>query len=180
MRHSFLPIPEQTQLKRSYRVHVAVVALFLISVAVLIGLGSLFPSFIAAYSEEHIQLDTVATLKENKDTTESTRIQKELQADSAKITALAQVATVVRPSAVIARVVEVRGPVRISSIAINELSTTTAVLVMQGVAPTREALVSFKTRLEGLSPGNKVELPISGFAKSKDLPFSIRVTHLLP
>ncbi len=180
MRHSFLPIQEQEKQKRAYRIHVTVVALFLISVAGLIGLSSLFPSFIAAYSEEHIQLSTVASLKENKDTSESTRIQKELQADSAKITALAQVATVVRPSAVIGRMIEVRGPVRISSIAISDISTSTAVLVIQGIAPTREALVAFKTRLEGLSPGNKVELPIAGFAKSRDLPFSIRVNHILP
>lgn len=180
MRHSFLPAPEQKKLKSVYRVHVAIVALFLVSVAGLIGLGSLFPAFMVAYSEEHIQLETVASLKENKDTSESARIQKELQSDGARIVALAQVATVVRPSAVIARVVEVRGPVRLSSIVLSELSTSTAIIVIQGVAPTREALVSFKTRLEALSPGNKVELPISGFAKSTDLPFSLKVNHKLP
>lgn len=180
MRHSFLPIPEQTILKRVYRVHVVIVALFLLSVVGLIGLGSLFPAFISAYTEEHMQLDTVASLKESKDTSESSKIQKELQADGAKITVLGQVATTVRPSAVIARVVEVRGTVRISSIILSDVSSTTAVIVMQGVAPTRESLVAFKTRLEALSPGNKADLPISGFARSKDLPFSIKVTHKQP
>lgn len=180
MRHSFLPISEQNTLKRVYRIHVTIVALFLLSVVGLIGLVSMFPSFISAYTEEHLQLDTVASLKESKDTSESTRIQKELQADSAKITVLSQVAGTVRPSSIISRVVEVRGTVRISSIVLTEVSTTTAVIVMQGVAPTREALVSFKTRLEALSPGNKVDLPISGFARSKDLPFSLKVNHNLP
>lgn len=163
-----------------YRIHVIIVALFLLSVVGLIGLGSLFPAFISAYSEEHVQLDMVASLKESKDTSESSKIQKELQADGAKITVLRQVAATVRPSAIISRVVEVRGPVRISSIVLSDVSTTTALIVMQGVAPTREALVTFKTRLEGLSPGNKVDLPISGFARSKDLPFSLKVTHKLP
>ena len=67
-----------------------------------------------------------------------------------------------------------------SSVAITDLSTSTAVIVMQGVAPTRESLVAFKTRLEGLSPGNQIDLPISGFARSKDLPFSLKVLHHLP
>ena len=180
MRHSFIPIPEQKKLKAVYRVHVTVVALFLISVAGIIGLGSLFPTFVMGYSEEHSQLETVASLKENKDTSESARVQKELQSDGARIVALAQVVSVVRPSAVIARVVDVRGPVRLSSVVLSDLSTSTASIVLQGVAPTREALVSFKTRLEALSPGNKVELPISGFAKRTDLPFSMKVMHKLP
>lgn len=180
MRHSFLPIQEQDTLKRIYHIHVTIVALFLVSVVGLIGIVSLFPAYISTYTEEHSQLAAVTSLKEDKDTSESSRIQRELQADSAKITVLSKTSSIVRPSAVVTRLVEVRGPVRISSIVLSDISSTTAVVVMQGVAPTRESLVLFKTRLEGLSPGNKVELPISGFARSKDLPFSIKVSHNLP
>ena len=53
-------------------------------------------------------------------------------------------------------------------------------MVVQGIAPTREALVSYKNRLEGLTIGNKVELPISELAKSKDIRFSLRFTRTLP
>lgn len=167
-------------LRRSYYVHVTVVALFLVCVSVIIGIGSLFPSFMSAYTEEQTQLDTVRSLKDNKDAQESSRIQKELQADNAKLTVLSTLATTIRPSVVIGRVLEVRGPVQVSSVVISDLSTSTATIVMQGVAPTRESLVAFKTRLEGLSPGNKVDLPIAGFARSKDLPFSMKVLHNLP
>lgn len=180
MRHSFLPNSEQDKLKRGYRVHVTIVALFLLSVVGLIGLGSLFPAFISVYTEEQMQLNTVASLKGSKDTDESTLIQKKLQTDSSMITTLSQVAGTVRPSAIVMRMIETRGPVKISSIVLTEVSSTTAIAVIQGVAPTRESLVSFKTRLESLTPGNKVELPISGFARSKDLPFSLRITHKLP
>ncbi len=180
MRHSFLPIPEQNALKRIYRIHVTIVALFLISAVALIGIGSLFPAYVSTYAEEYSQLATINSLKESKDTSESARIQRELQADSAKITVLAKTASIIRPSAIIARLIDGRGTVRISSIILSDISSTTAVVIMQGVAPTRESLVAFKTRLEGLTPGNKVELPISGFARSKDLPFSMKVNHNLP
>ncbi len=180
MRHSFLPSPEQNVLRRTYHTHVAIVALFLLSVVIMIGIGSLFPAFMNAYREEHNQLEAVQTLKDNKDAAEFSHIQKELQADNAKLTVLSTVATTIRPSVIVARVLDVRGPVLVSSVAITDLSTSTAVIVMQGVAPTRESLVAFKTRLEGLSPGNQIDLPISGFARSKDLPFSLKVLHHLP
>ncbi|OHA17216.1 MAG: hypothetical protein A3C79_02740 [Candidatus Taylorbacteria bacterium RIFCSPHIGHO2_02_FULL_45_28] len=180
MRHNFLPAKEQNAFKRVYHIHVAIVALFLASVVVLIGLGSLFPVFISVYIEERMQLDTIASLKESKDTNESTRIQKELQVDGARMMILSQITKTVRPSDIIARMIGVRGSVRISSIVLNDVSTSTATIVMQGVAPTREALVLFKTQLEALSPGNKVDLPISGFARSRDLPFAIKINHILP
>jgi hypothetical protein len=180
MRHNFLPTKDQDVLKRVYYVHAMIVALFLLSVVGLVGLGSLFPAYISTNTEERSQLNTVASLKQSNDTSEALKIQKDLQDDSAKVTVLSKAINVVRPSAIITRMVEVRGPVRISSIVLSDISTSTAVVVMQGVAPTRESLVDFKTRLERLSIGNKVELPISGFAQSKDLPFSLRVNHKLP
>lgn len=163
-----------------YHTRVVIVALFMCSLALLIGIGSLFPSYMTAYTEEQAQLDAVRSLKDTKDATESARIQKELKADNAHLTVLETVAATVRPSHIITRLLEVKGQVLISSLVITEMSSTTATVIIQGVAPTRESLVAFKTRLEGLSLDNKVDLPIAGFARSKDLPFSLKVLHHLP
>lgn len=180
MRHSFLPANEQNALKRIYRVHLSIVALFMLSLAGLIGIGSLFPAFISAYTEERAQIRATASLQKDKDSDESMRIQRELRADNSIVVSLSETVSLVRQSTIISRLAEARGPVHISAITITEMSTTTATATIQGVAPTREALVAFKTRLEGLSPGNKVDLPIAGFAKSKDIPFSLKLSHILP
>lgn len=175
MRHSFLPNQEQKILKRGYRIRATIVLLFFLSIAGLVGIGSLFPSYIHVYTEERSELEKVASLRENKDTSGLVAIEKELQSDTAKISVLSKISTTVHPSSLIEDMVNTRGQVRLTSIVLSSVSTSTAVIVIQGVAPTRESLVAFKTRLEGLAIGNKVDLPISGFAKSRDIPFSLRV-----
>lgn len=180
MRHIFLPNKEQTILKRRYLIRVAIVLFFLFSVSGLIGISSLFPTYISLNTEEQSQIKMVNLLKKNKDNSGIARLQNELKADADKIQILAAVSVGATPSDLIERIIVARGQVHITSIIINEVSTTTANITLGGVAPTRESLVAFKTRLQGLSVGNKVDLPISGFAKSKDIPFSLKVIHILP
>lgn len=52
----------------------------------------------------------------------------------------------------------------------------TAKVVVQGVADTRAALVTYKTKLEGLPAFSKAEIPISDLVKDSELPFGITLT----
>lgn len=179
MRRSFLPLLEQKKLKRQYRIRAAIVALFMLSVAGMIGVGSLFPTYLYVNTEEEAQLGEVASLREDKDNSGIGGVEKELQADAAQLAVLTTNDSLRRHSTIIEDMVGTRGNVSVTSLAVGEVSTTSVSIIMQGVAPTRESLLAFKTRLEGLMMGNKVELPISGFARSKDIPFSLRVTYIL-
>lgn len=78
----------------------------------------------------------------------------------------------VQPSLLIAEALAARGPVKLSAVSVEDVSSTTATVIVQGVAPTRDDLIIFKTRLETIS-GAPVDLPISGLAKNRDIPFSI-------
>ncbi|MEN9523974.1 MAG: hypothetical protein RL536_43 [Candidatus Parcubacteria bacterium] len=178
MRHSFLPEVEQKILIRGYHVRVAVVLLFLISLAGLIGIGSLFPAYISGFTEEQSQNKLVASIKKNTDADNVSRLRDELLTDAKRINSLL-VATPFQPSDVIEQIVTLRGVTRITSISVNEIGSTTATLTLQGVAPTRESLVDLKNRLESVTAGHKVDLPISGLAKSKDLPFSFNIVYTL-
>lgn len=180
MRYIFLPNKEQSILKRGYLIRLAVVAMFLLSVVGLIGIGSLFPAYVYVYTEEQSQIKIVDSLKKDKAGTNITSMQDELSADEKKVKTLTNASMSTLPSSLIERVIVARGQVRITSIILNDISTTTAIITLGGIAPTRESLVAFKSKLENLSIGNKVDLPISGFAKSKDIPFSLKVTHILP
>ncbi|MEN9912700.1 MAG: hypothetical protein RLY66_108 [Candidatus Parcubacteria bacterium] len=180
MRHSFLPSQDQKALKKRYRLHATVVALFLLSVVGIIGIGSLFPAYVEVSFEER---DQNASLKDGADkegVQSIADIISELQSDAILTRELSNTLTEERSSDFIKEVISARASVKVHSISIPEVSTTSAVIVIQGIAPTRESLVSFKTRLEGLANGNKVELPISELAKSKDIPFSFKFTRLLP
>ena len=180
MRHSFIPLVEQKILKRGYRLHALVAALFIFSVVGLIGIGSLSPSYIAAYTSERTERGAVDSMKRDKAARGEATIEEELRADTARISALSGTLGAIRASALIERTIAARGTVRVTSISVAEIASTTATLVLQGVAPTRESLVSFKTRLEGLAAGTKADLPISELAKNKDISFSLKVTEPLP
>ncbi|MEK7641957.1 MAG: hypothetical protein AAB365_03120 [Patescibacteria group bacterium] len=179
MRHSFLPIQEQKTLKRGYRLHAAIVALFLMSVVGVVGICSLFPAYILVSAEERSQTMLGRSL-EDADGSQSAVFARDLERDSKLVRALTSSQAGTKPSLLIQDVVSARASVSITSVMLSELSTTSATMIIQGIAPTRESLVSLKTRLENLGIGNKVELPISELAKSRDIPFSLRFTRSLP
>jgi hypothetical protein len=180
MRYIFLPNKEQSILKRRYLIRVAIVGLFLLSVVGLIGIGSLFPAYLSVYVEEQTQINTVASLKKDQVGTSISRLQDEMKSDAEKIRVLSSKSAGAIPSELIELIAGLRGQVRITSIILNDIGTTTAAITLGGIAPTRESLVSFKNNLQELSINNKVDLPISGFAKSKDIPFNLKLIHLLP
>jgi len=180
MRYIFLPDQEQTILKRRYLMRIVIVAFFLLAVGGLVGVVSLFPTYISLYTEEQSQIKMATLLKKDQDNSGVASLQNELKSDSDKIQILSAVSTGVTPSDLIERIIVARGQVHITSIVLNDIGTTTATITLGGVAPTRESLVAFKTRLQGLSVGNKVDLPITIFDKSKDINFSLKVTHILP
>ena len=179
MRHSFLPTKEQAVLKKMYYYHVVIVMLFLLSVAGLIGVGSLFPAYIYVSTEAQSQSRMVSSFKKDQSNSNTIRMQKELQTDAATIRTLVGASAGFQPSDVIEQMVKVREVTRYSSIILSDMGSSTATVIVSGVAPTRESLVALRDRLEALSAGNKVDLPISGFARSKDIPFSLKVTYAL-
>ena len=180
MQHTLLPATERRALRREYRVRVLIVLCFMASLAGLIGIGSLFPTFMRASLEEQSTLSVIASLKKVKDDSGMTKIEGELADDEALLAALEKHIGTALLSSVVEDAISARGSLQLTSFSLNRASTSTVVVVLQGTAQTRDALLAFKSRLESRVPGTKVELPISELAKSSDIPFSLRVTEPLP
>lgn len=180
MRHSFLPVQDQKALKKRYRLHATIVALFMLSVVGIVGVGSLAPAYIRVAFEEMTQTASLKSSSIDSENLNAAEMVEELRGDASAARELLEMSSRELSSTLIKDAISARASVRVLSIAISDISTTTATMVIQGIAPTRESLVSFKTRLEGFAAGNKVELPISELAKSKDIPFSLRFTRVLP
>ena len=173
MRHTLLPYPARRALRKEYRIRALVVLCFMLSCAGVIGIGSLFPGFIHAISEERSQINTIASLQEGKKDSGILEIEKELAEDATLLSALLSLTPHDDMSKRIAKIAEIRGVVDITSISMERSGTTSVAYIIQGLAPTRDSLLSFKTRLEQLVPGGTVELPISELAKSTDVQFSL-------
>ncbi len=178
MRHSFLPEKEQSTLRRGYLVRIAIAMLFLLSLAGLIGVGSLFPAYIYGYTEEKSQDKVAATLKENQNVDTVTKLRNELLVDATRMQKLSVNSALV-PTDIIEQIISSRGQVPFDSIFIDDVGTTTLTVTVNGVAPTRESLVSLRNRLQVFAVGNKIDLPISGLAKNKDIPFTFKFVHAI-
>lgn len=180
MQHTLLPLQERKTLRREYRLRVAIVLCFMLAFAGLIGIVSLFPAYISMSIKERSELEAVAALKKQKDDSGMADIEGTLKADAGLLNAALPLSGGVAPSSVVESVVSASGPVRITSLTVEQGDDLAFNVGIQGVAPDRDALLAFQNRLEALAPGNKAVLPISELAKNSNIPFSIQLTEKLP
>jgi hypothetical protein len=179
MRHTLIPTEERNKLLREYHVRAIIVLCLALSVAGVLGVSSLLPSFLRSEAEEQTRLDEIAFLEKQKDATGIAAVENELAADNLLLTALST-ADEIHLSDKIQEIIRLRGGVKIHAMLLARVGTSTITAVVQGLAPTREILLAYKSHLENDTPGTIVELPLSQLAKSKDIPFSLQIIQKIP
>jgi len=179
MRHTFTPKSQRALLDREYRARAAAALFVALASAVIVGIAALIPAFVRVRTAEQSALQTIASDKTGS-STDAEAIQGELSAAGNMVSLLSSGRGAPRLSDAIRQISSVRSRIALSSFSIDREGTSSIVAVLQGVAPTRDELISFKSRLEGLAPGASVDLPISELAKSSDIDFSIRLAAELP
>lgn len=175
MQHTLIPQKERKILRREYRTRVFIVFCFLLSISGIIGSAALFPSFLFAINEEKTQLSLLSSLRDTKDENGVNVLELDFKRDNSFINILSNKSKIPRPSAAIQSISGLRGSVKINAIAVDIPTPEDLIIIVQGIAPDRDSLLSFKSRLEELVPGGGVELPVSDLAKSKDIQFSMRI-----
>lgn len=180
MDYTFLPFNEQKDIKREYRIRAAIVLLFFLSTALIIGVGAMFPAYMRALSEKNLYIRAAAALKDSDQASVLESTEKDLMKSSAILSVLASSTEPEPFSSAIAAIAESRGPVVITSFALEKQPPSALVVTLQGQAPTRDALLAWKDRLADLAPGVSVDLPISELARDTDIQFSVQVTEPIP
>lgn len=173
MQHTLLPHNEKRALKKEYHSRELIVFLFMISFATLIGIGSLLPGFVNAKLDHAATEKSLLEAKQN-EKAEVNGLQKDFATNQKLLAALSGPGDL-KYTPLVESLVAMRQQNTLSTISITKTSTTTIDILMNGVAPTRAALMAFKKKLEA-DPTAKVDLPISALAKSTNIQFSIHVT----
>ncbi len=150
-------------------------AFFAISVAGTVGVAALFPAFMRGSLEERLELDTIAALEKQKNEKGINKIETEISSDKVLLAALFDGLDSKNISAEIEQVISGKGNTKITSMSFSNMPDGTSHIILQGVAPTREALLSFKIRMETQVPGTETTLPISQLAKSANIQFSMEI-----
>lgn len=174
MNYTFLPQYERNKLKNEYRVRAAIVFLFVMSISIVIGIVSLFPTFIFSKIEEKSQLSMIAETNKKNDENGLNTIKTQLGKDNILLEKASFVSKSTKYSEVIQDIVSAKGAVKIDSISFVNNSTTTIDVFVQGFSNTRDNLLAFKNRLESAFSGTSIELPLSELAKNKDIDFSFK------
>lgn len=179
MYHTLLPLDQRNALRREYRVRAAIVFLFMISVAFIIGVVALFPAYFKVLDEEKSALTELASATGSSGKSGLSDLEKNVSKDQALLGSLSDGLSDPRASLLIEKLVGVRGEIKLRGFSVADIASSSATITIQGNAPTRDSLQSFQKRLEVLS-GKKISLPVSELAKSSNIDFSLQVRVALP
>jgi hypothetical protein len=175
--YTLLPESEIRVLRREYRVRLFVILLFFLSIAIVIGIISLIPSFTVSRTEESKIIEQVEKMKKDRIAKGVSKIDKELT----QIQSIVSRVLVKKDYIPFSEAVEKIGKYKTNGLFIKSFelsyedsSATTTKAYIQGSSLTREALIQFKKNIESDSGFKNIELPISDLAKNKNITFSMR------
>jgi len=181
MRHTLLPLPERIALRREYYLRILVVLFFMISVAGLLGITAIFPAYIATVIEgKSVQKDSSGNAKDQDLSPDFGDIRKEMIRSQTLLSILAADSESKKISELIGGIVHLREDVLITSIVATKVSSTTFTATIQGIAPTRNSLISLKSRFEAAKSGNSANLPISELTSSTNIHFAMQLKEKMP
>lgn len=176
--YTLLPEKEMRALRREYRIRVFVVLFFFISCGIVVGIGSLMPSYLSSYTSEKEAIEKVASIKQDRKVSGMDNLSKELNQSYELVKKLKTDEDSLIFSDIIKKIIGHRkSSISINSIQLSRIDDvlSSSEIILQGKSTTRDALLDFKKSLEADASISKIELPISDLAKSKDINFAIRI-----
>lgn len=179
MRHTLLPLQERIVLRREYYKRIILVFCLTFSLATFVGMAFLAPTFIRALSTEREVGGDNTNITNGSGNTDLKNARQSFARSLVMMNSLKEGVGSPRISDLVNDVVDIRETVRFTSFTATKVSTTTFTMVVQGVSPTRNALLAFKSNFESMAVGNKVDLPVSELAKSSNIQFSLKLNKKL-
>jgi stage V sporulation protein SpoVS len=172
---NLLPKVEKKKITREYRVRFLVVAFSLCLAGEVISLILLVPSYLTAWTRLYGLNSQSASLKAQNVTSEITQLSATIKKTSDYLNALSASSTPSNVAGTIKNIVVTKG----SSVKINNLvygkQGTQQQVVVYGIANTRQSLLDFIKDLKAQPGIISADLPVSDFAQSKDINFSVTV-----
>jgi hypothetical protein len=180
MNHNFLPNEIKRTLKSEYRIRVTVVALFIFSFIILAGVICLFPTLLKVVNERNVAAKDATEERVKESSSNLTVLKQALGVGNIYADSISGVMTYPRLSFIVLKIISIKGDIMIHSIVVNRVSISTVGVIIQGNAPQRDDLVSFKASLDKTFIGSNSVLPISELAAPGNLDFSLQVNNIKP
>ncbi|MFO0718644.1 MAG: hypothetical protein U0522_01275 [Candidatus Paceibacterota bacterium] len=173
---NLLPQPEQMAIKKEYKYRRSIVFVLMFVFTMIVGAGFLLPSLILS----NIKLKTVSFEAEKARTANEQRVK-----DNASVSTLKETESklaLLNTSGVggsVVSVVDLITKEKSPNIRIREISYEGGVsgkITISGLSKDRESLTDFLHQMQAISIFKLVDLPVSNFAKDKDISFSMQIS----
>ncbi len=173
---NLLPDDHKKLLHDEYKIRVQIVALIFCSIIVGISIALLVPSYFLSVFKAQAATGKAGVQQTAKETKDRANLEVQLKDQKALIKALAVKNISTNPS----HLFELITKNKPSTISIIEMryaieETTKFVINVRGIAPTRQSLVDFTTALRKESLVEKLDLPVSNFAKDSNIDFNFSI-----
>ena len=178
MHYTFIPTKEKKELRREYRIRLIIVTMYFLSIAVVVGITSLFPTYIGASIDLGIHLHDAETLKTKPDAAILSATKKDLASSNTLIAALKDYIKTNSYSEHINDIVALKGNVKLNAFSFD-ISDKTLTINIQGSALARDDLTDFKKRIIAAIPGTTIDIPANLLAKATNVVFSLKVVEPL-
>lgn len=176
--YTLLPKSDIDVLRREYRIRVVTLMFFFASCSIVAGIIALIPAYMYSYNQEQDSLKKLTQAQKIKESSGINDVIKNLDSAEKMVKSLKDDSPIVDYTSITDQLVlNSIGMVSINSFQISTTknASSTAEIVIQGKAKTRESLLGFKKKLEQDTNFYDIEMPISDLAKNKDNTYAIKL-----
>ena len=162
---------------KEYRLRRVILSLFFVVAIGFVALVFYVPSLMLTISKQKEVVNRIEAVKRSTLSSEADSLNKELTVESLKIKALEVPDNSMSVSELIGNILADKGDnIRVKSVAYKRGVGIESKIILSGFAKDRDSLLGFTQTLENGELFEKVDLPVSSFAKDKNLDFSVSVS----
>ncbi len=174
---NLLPDSFKEDLRKEYKLRRYIIILLFISFVQLSSLVFLFPSWAtSSYKEEAITAE-VEKMNQADNVSNSNSIRSSIRSLNKDLSLFDSYLKYTKAMPFFDVILSKKtSSIRITNMTYSSVSTSTATINLQGFSSTRDSLVNFKKNLDDSKAFINVDLPISNYAKDKDINFSMSLT----
>lgn len=157
------------------------IGVWLFSILIVTGstLFFLLPTFVHVFFEEKNMQADAELVKNSLQIKKADDVVGTIKETNEQLRALSLIKNPISPVDTIRKAVEVKNAaIHVTEIEYRESPEGAGTLLLKGIALKRESLQEFVTKLQAVSGFSEVVLPVSNFAKDKDIEFAISITLL--
>ncbi len=172
-----LPENIKREIKSNYRMRLIVVCLLIIIVVQVSALVFMLPSWVSSYYRQKDVANRAEKMNQNLPAIDMTAIDSEIKSTNFKLKILTSTLEYPEIIPYINLILENKtNSIKLNSLTYTLPNQSSAKFNLNGVADSRDALLAFVKNIQNTGKFKAVDLPISNFAKDKNIRFSLDLT----